>query len=397
MRKIPSTTARVAAAALALTVAATAVPAIPGLSGFSGLPGLSGLSGLSALKAQAAAAEKATYTLNTKPFKQSGQLYLPLREVAPLLDLQLTYNSSAKTYQLTGITQTVQFKAGSAKATGKSGTALSLGASVLVKNGVTYVPASLFSKLFSIPITSSGGQNISFSYTSRYILSNSGDMLFWLNRTQNVLYGGPAGTLPSPLGAINLKSPDWLYMDATSVDKNSYVLEISNAHGEPHIFNDRIRVLVHGGKQVYQAGYSYGGPSMVNLLPDVLSYKGQIIMNYGHYADLVSPDGTAQGTIRFENYGAANEVYSLEAIEDDFFLIREYTLGTLLLVDRSSGISIPLYLSLHSEESIDMIEHSEWGVGDGLIYMGRTDNQLKFSVNLPYSSADPTVKFYTLP
>lgn len=388
MRKIPSTTARVAAAALALTVAATAVPAIPGRSG---------LPGLSALTTQAAAAEKTIHTLNTKPFKQSGQLYLPLREVAPLLDLQLTYNSSAKTYQLTGITQTAQFKAGSAKATSKSGAVLSLGASVLVKNGVTYVPASLFSKLFSIPITSSGGQDISFSFTSRYLLSSAGDMLFWLNRTQNALYGGRAGTLPSRLGSINLRSPDWLYMDARSVDKDTYVLEISNAHGEPHIFNDRIRVLIHDGKQVYQAGYSYGGPSTVNLLPDALSHKGQIIMNYGHYADLVSPDGTAQETIRFENYGAADEVYSLEAIEDDFFLIREYTLGTLLLVDRSSGVSIPLYLSLHSEESIEMIEQSEWGIGDGLVYMGRTGNQLKFSVRTPYSSADPAVKFYTLP
>ncbi|MBU5674280.1 stalk domain-containing protein [Paenibacillus brevis] len=388
MRKIPSTTARVAAAALALTVAATAVPAIPGLSG---------LPGLSALTTQAAAAEKTIYTLNTKPFKQSGQLYLPLREVAPLLDLQLTYNSSAKSYQLTGITQTAQFKAGSAKATSQSGAVLSLGASVLVKNGVTYVPASLFSKLFSIPITSSGEQNISFSFTSRYLLSSSGDMLFWLNRSQNTLYGGRAGTLPSRLGAINLRSPDWLYMDAASIDKDTYVLEISNAHGEPHIFNDRIRVLIHGGKQVYQAGYSYGGPSMVNLLPDALSHKGQIIMNYGQYADLVSPDGTVQETIRFENYGTADEVYSLEAIEDDFFLIREYTLGTLLLVDRSSGAAVPLYLSLHSEESIDMIEHSEWGVGDGLTYMGRTGNQLKFSAKSPYSSADPTVKFYMLP
>lgn len=387
MRKIPSITARVAAAALALTVAAAAVPAIPGLSG---------LPGLSSPTAQAAA-EQTIYTLNTKPFKQAGKLYLPLREVAPLLDLQLTYNSAAKSYQLTGITQTAQFKAGSAKATGKSGAVLALGGAVLVKNGVTYVPSTLFSKLFSIPITFSGGDNISAPYTSRYILANSADMLFWLNRSQNVLYGGRAGSLPSRLGTINLSSPDWLYMDAVFVDKDTYVLEINNAHGEPHIFNDRIRALVHAGKLVSQAGFAYGGPSMVNLLPDALSHKGQIVMNHGHYAELVSPDGTVQETLRFEDYGAADEVYSLEAIEDDFFLIRAYTPGTLLLVDRSSGNAVPLYRSLHNEDSIDQIENSEWGVGDGLTYMGRTGNQLKFSVKPPYSSEEPAVKFYTLP
>lgn len=390
MHKTLSITARVAAATLALSVAATVVPAIPALSG---LPGLSSLTA----QTQAAAAEKLVYTLNAKTFKQSGQLYLPLREVAPLLDLQLTYNATTKSYQLTGITQTAQFKAGSNKATSKSGAVLSLGASVLVKNGVTYVPASLFSKLFSVPITSSGGQEISYSFTSRYILASSGDMLFWLNRSQNVLYGGKAGKLPSRLGTIQLTSPDWLYVEAFALDKDTYVLEISNAHGEPHIFNDRIRVLVHGDKLVSQAGFAYGGPSTVILQPDVQSHKGQIVMNHGHYAELVNPDGTVQETLHFENYGATDEVYSLEALEDDFFLIREYTFGTLLLVDRSSGTSTPLYPYLHNEEAIKMIEHSEWGIGDGLIYLGRTGNQLKFSVEQPYSSADPVVKFYTLP
>lgn len=390
MRKILSLATRTTAAALMLTVATTAIPAIPGLSS---RPGLSALTA----QAQAATAEKFIYSLDTKPFKQSGHLYLPLREVAPLLDLQLTYNSTAKSYQLTGITQTAQFKAGSNKATSKSGAVLSLGASVLVKKGVTYVPASLFSKLFSVPITSSGGQDISYSFISRYILSNSGDMLFWLNRFENVLYGGQAGTLPSRLGTIELDSPDWLYMEALSVDKDTYMLEINNAHGEPHIFNDRLRVLVHKDKLVSQAGFAYGGPSSVMLQPDARSYKGQIVMNHGHYAELVHPDGTVQETLYFENYGDKDEVYSLEAIEDDFFLIREYTFGTLLLVDRSSGTSTPLYPYLHNEEAINMIEHSEWGIGDGLIYLGRTGNQLKFSVEQPYSSADPVVKFYTLP
>lgn len=390
MRKILSLAARTTAVALMLTVATTAIPALPGLSSH---PGLSALTA----QAQAAAAEKLIYTLNTEPFKQSGQLYLPLREVAPLLDLQLTYSSASKSYQLTGITQTAQFKAGSNKATSKTGAVLSLGASVLVKNGVTYVPASLFSKLFSVAITSSGKQNISLSFTSRYILTSSGDMLFWLNRSQNVLYGGKAGTLPSRLGTIQLDSPDWLYMEALSVDKDTYMLEINNAHGEPHIFNDRIRLLVHSGKLVSQAGFAYGGPSSVMLQPDARSNKGQIIMNYGHYAELVSPDGTVQETLHFENYGAKDEIYSLEALEDDFFLIRGYTFGTLLLVNRSSGTATPLYLYLHNEEFINMIEHSEWGIGDGLIYLGRTGNQLKFSITQPYSGADPVVKFYTLP
>lgn len=387
MYKFKSQSARIAVAALVLAVTVTAVPAVPGLSG---------LFGRETPIAHGAAAQKVIYTLNIKPFKQSGQLYLPLREVATQLDLHLTYSQASKSYQLTGITNTAQLKAGSSRVTSKTGAVLSIGAPVLVKNGVTYVPASLFSKLFSIPVTSSGDSNISYAYSSRYILAKAGDMLFWLNRTQNVLYGGQAGTVPARLGSIALKSPDWLYMDAHVFDKDTYVLEINNAHGEPHIFNDRIRVLVHDGKLISQASMAYGGPSTVILQPDVLSYDGLIVMNHGNYAELLSPDGTVKDTLDFKNYGAADEVYSIEVLEEDFFLIRAYTLGILLLVDRSSGSAVPLYKSLHNEEAINMIEHSEWGIGDELIYAGRTGNQLKFSVGTPYSSANPTVKFYTL-
>lgn len=381
MIKIKSHLARIAAAVLVLAVTVTAVPAV---------------SGLTAPTAQAAAAQKVTYTLAIKPFKQSGQLYLPLREVATQLDLHLTYSQTSKSYQLTGITSTAQLKAGSSRVTSKTGAVLSLGAPVLVKKGVTYVPASLFSKLFSIPVTASGDSNISYAYSSRYILAKTGDMLFWLNRTQNVLYGGQAGKVPARLGSIALKSPDWLYMDAHIIDKDTYVLEINNAHGEPHIFNDRIRVLVHDGKLISQASIAYGGPSTVILQPDAVSYDGLIVMNHGDYAELLSPDGTVKDILDFKNYGTTDEIYSIEALEEDFFLIRAYTLGTLLLVDRSSGSAIPMYKILQNEETIDLIEHSEWGVGDGLIYAGRAGNQLKFSVGTPYSSANPTVKFYTL-
>ncbi|WP_435923311.1 copper amine oxidase N-terminal domain-containing protein [Paenibacillus sp. DYY-L-2] len=346
--------------------------------------------------AAAAVNQKVTSYLEHPAFKQAGQLYVPLREAASLFDLHLVYHDSSKILELTGVTQTAKLKAGSSTATGSNGASVSLGAPVQLKQGVTYVPASLFGKLFGIPISLTSKHEISYVYSSKYALAQTEGMLFWLNRSQGVLYMGPSGRLPSKTGTVEIKYPDLLGMTASKIDDSSYVADISNVYGEPHIFNGRYRALVHGGAVVRQSGMSFGGPSSVTLERDVLQFDGSIVLNNGATAELVKPDGTVVETLDLEKYGGPDDVYSLEALDSDFLLIRSYAAGTLLLVNRGSGKTTPLYLSLLDQAGIDRIENDELGINDGLKYAGRSGNQLKFTWQLAGSGAKPVTKTYDL-
>lgn len=383
MKNSKTTAAKAAAVALVLTVTMAS----------GGIPRLTPQP---AAAAADSVNQKTTRTLEHKTFKQSGQLYIPLRDAAYLFDLHLTYNHATKALELTGVTQYAKLKAGSASATGKSNVTVSLGAPVLIKQGVTYVPASLFAKLFGIPITPTGKQEITFVYSSKYVMAQAGDKLFWLNREKGVLYAGTSGRLPVRTGTINVEHPDWLTLDARKINDDTYVVNIDNAYGEPHIFNGRYRALLHNGTIVRQTSMSYGGPSSINLEQDVLTFDGNIILNDGQVAELVTPDGKVVESIDLEKLGGPDDVYSLEAIEADFLLIRPYSTGTLLLVDRSSGKTKSIYLDLLDKDVIDRIQHDEYGIGDGLKYIGRTGDQLKFKWQLPYSSAEAITKTYDL-
>lgn len=355
--------------------------------------------GLSPSPTAAAASSKQelfTYGLEHPTFKQSGQLYVPLKEVAPLLDLQVGYDANRKEVLVTGLQQFAKLKVGKSKATGKNNVTVSLGAPVRVVKGDTYVPATLLSKMFGIPISVQNAkepQVIATAYASKYLTMRTGNMLFWMNRTQGTLYVGPNGQLPAKAGKVTLQSPDWLDGKARQVDGSTFVLDVNNAHGEPHIFNDWCRVLIHDGKVAQQAVMSFGGPSLVHLMENVASSEGLIVLNDGHQAKLLTPEGQLAETLDLDQLGGAEDVYSLEAMEKDFLLIRPYSTGRLLLIDRQSGERTALYLSLLDQEIIEQLESDDLGLNDGLVYTGRSGSVLNFSWHPPYSSETETKSF----
>ncbi|MGZ7446043.1 copper amine oxidase N-terminal domain-containing protein [Paenibacillus sp. TH7-28] len=366
MKYVISFAKAAAALMLSLTVAAGALP---------------GMQPFSATAAAAAAKGPIIYGLEHATFKQSGQLYLPLKEVAPLLDLQVGYDNTTKTTEVTGVQQLAKLKSGKSSATGKSGKTVALGAPILVKNGDTYVPASLFSKLFGISIKAGNAKEpseISFSYNPQYFTLRSGSMLFWMNKQHGVIYAGPSGQLPERAGKVTVRDPDWLGGKAQKIDDSTYVLDISNSYGEPHINNSWYRILLHDGKIVRQSAMHFGGPPFGNLHENVLTYDGRIVLNNGQIAKLYTKDGQLTETINLVQFGDTEDVYSLEALEDDFLLIRPYSSGTLLLIDRKTGERTAPYLKLLQEDDIQWIQMNDLNADDGLTYTGRTGSILHF-------------------
>lgn len=317
--------------------------------------------------------------LQNAPFKKSGQLYLPLKEIALSLEMHVNNNRKTKTIEVTGIQQYAKLQIGKSKAIGKDNKSISLGAPVINKKGELYVPASLFSKLFGVKITVKTKKSIVYSYNAKYSMMKTGNALFWLNTKSSDLYMGLSGQLPKRIGKLPIEDPDWLYCKAAwQIDKSTYVLDINNDYGEPHINTTWYRILIHDGEIVQQSNMSFGGFSQGFPQENIVSSHGQILMNDGHKARLYTPEGQLAETLDLIKLGGAEDTYCIEAIEPDFLLIRPHSKGTLLLIDRKSGKQTPLYLSLLDKDSIERVEAFDFEINDGLKYTGRDGSILKF-------------------
>lgn len=331
-----------------------------------------------------AAASVATTSriLEHEGFLQHGTTYLPLKEVAPLLDLHVLWNPEKSSIEVTGLYQALSLKIGQPKAYTANHKVITLGAPTLVRDGVTYVPASLFSKAFDQPVSWDGKQDISVHYSERYLKAVSGREVFWLHKEKGVVYSGTSGTLPVRAGLASIRNLDWASLSAHTVNSASYVLDLNNAYGEPHIQVSNYRFLLHDGKLAQQAMSSYGGMRNLGMKDNVMAYKGNLVMVNQSLLYLVNPDGHILKTYDLAALTGIQDAFALEAMDDDILLVRPYQKGTLFLIDRRNGESTELYTKLLGAEDQAWLDgYPNWELdypGDRLQYTGRSGSTLSF-------------------
>ncbi|WP_223069328.1 copper amine oxidase N-terminal domain-containing protein [Paenibacillus caui] len=303
------------------------------------------------------------YFLENAPIKRQGILYYPLKDIAPLLDLHVQWNKQTRSIEVTGITQTAKLTLGSIKASVKGGKTVSLGAAVFVNKGVAYAPASLFSKAFSIPVTLYNLKKkvISAAYQSHYVLASAGNSLFWLSRPDGVLYAGTSGQVPVRIGAIGGTEFDWVALSVQPTAKNTYLIHIDNAHGEPHINQDLYTIILHEGKIVRQAVMRYSIMFSDGYMYDnVKTFSGQIVLNDGHHLDLTTGAGDLVQSYNLDKIaGTTKEIYSVEAIGPEFFIMRQFSTGNPMIVNRKTLEAVSLYDLLFDPETAGKIKNRD--------------------------------------
>ncbi|GGG09803.1 hypothetical protein GCM10010912_62810 [Paenibacillus albidus] len=315
--------------------------------------------------------------------REKGSVYLPLRETAAMLDLQVLWNAGKSSIEVTGLYQALSLKVGQPKAYTASNAVIMLGAPTLIREGVTYVSDKLFSKAFNLPVTwNDKTGEIAVPYAERYLKSSSGKQLFWVHKGQGVVYSGPSGTLPSRAGAAKVHDLDWVTLSARTINSTSYVLSISNAFGEPHINESRYRLLLHKGQLVRQAHTSYRGVRNLGMNENVFAFQGNLVMVDRNILTLVNPDGHVFQTYHLADITGIDDAFAVEAVEPEFLVVRPYQKGTLMLIDRHSNKSVVLYPQLlGAEDQAWLEEFPDTDVdypGDQLRYTGRSGNTLSF-------------------
>lgn len=338
-------------------------------------------------RAEAAEAEKpaaVTRTLEQEAFRRAGTVYLPLKETAAPLDLQVAWNPANSSVEVTGLHQAVSLKLGQPKAYTITNKTIKLGAPVLVQNGVTYVPDSLFAKAFSLPVTWDGGSDISLPYSEQYIKSVNGRRMFWLNREYGVIYTGESGRTPVRSGILEIgrSELDWVSIRSRLINSESSVLDIDNAYGEPHVHQTRYRALLHKGRLVRQGDSSFSGARGLAFKENVPAFQGHVVIVDRHLLTLVTPDGQAYKTYDLRQITGVDDAFAVEAVEPDFLLVRPYQQAALYVTDRKTLQAVLLYPQLLSaEDKVRLEEYPDTEVdypGDGLTYTGRSGRQLSF-------------------
>ncbi|GAB6928082.1 hypothetical protein JCM10914A_20650 [Paenibacillus sp. JCM 10914] len=228
---------------------------------------------LSATTAHAAASTQSSpiwHPLDTvnKPYKQNGVLFVPLREVAQGLYVQLTFPAKNQLY-IHGPSQSVRVTIGQSKAIDAKGNILKLEAAPVVKKGVTYVPASLLTKAFGAKFkySAASGLSTTLNFASGYTFASAGNMLFWLNLDKGTLFMGEAGSIPTQAGRIQMENVDILSVQARQINSSTYAADIINFYGEPHIHEGRYRVLIQDNKIPKQSTLlaKWSSPHLVDI------------------------------------------------------------------------------------------------------------------------------------
>ncbi|WP_098741265.1 copper amine oxidase N-terminal domain-containing protein [Paenibacillus sp. EZ-K15] len=365
-------------------------------------------SSLTTIPAHAAAASTSqskvtwsTLDVKHKPYTNKGVVFVPLKEVSEQLQLQLTTPGKNELY-INSPTQSVRITIGQSRAVNAKGTALKLEAAPVVKKGVTYVPASLITRAFGIPLKydSKSGLRTTFDAWSKYAYAFKANMLFWVNRENGMLSMGKAGSMPAQVGKIPVEEIDQVSLSAHRINSNTYVVDLSNYYGEPHIHEGRYRVLIQDNKILKLSKTNHSNFAGINYKPDQLSFKGNIAMMNGSTLALVHPTGKTVKSYDLAALTGVKDSFIVEAIEQDFLLVRPYTKATLYIVHPTGKTAELIYPELLDEETIKVIEEmppNEVGfIGDGLTYIGYAGGKLTFQYNNPFLGQKEK-RTYTLP
>lgn len=324
-----------------------------------------------------------------KPYTNKGVLFIPLKEVSEQLHLQLTIPGKNELY-INSPKQSVRITVGQSRAVNAKGTVLKLEAAPVVKKGVTYVPASLITKGFSIPLKydSKSGLTTTFGSQGGYAYTAVGNVLFWVNRDYGTLLMGKAGTTPVQVGRLPVENLELLSISAHRINSSTYVADITNDYGEPHIHQERYRVLIQDNKILKDSKTSHSNFAGINYSRDQLSYKGNIAMMNGSTLELVHPTGKTVKTYNLAELTGVDDQFIIEAIEGDFLLVRPYKQATLYVVHPAGSTAKLIYPELLDADSKDMIEEypsNEVGYfGDGLTYKGYANGKLSFDFKNPF-------------
>lgn len=330
------------------------------------LTGFIGLSGIPCLASNTIAIHYngAILSLSSEPITKDERVLLPLRELSEQFGYKVTWNSKNHKVQIaneeTHINLTINQKI--AQVNGKN---MTLDIPVQMIEGVTYVPIRFVSEAFDKKVEWDNKQKtINIEESQTYTVdAKTNQLIYHQNGAKQVI------------GEIKAKHPGVIYTSYYKADSGHEIVIVDNKYGELSIHFDRTVFYMKGEQVLGKVTASYKD----RVTKDIAYLDNKVALTDGQKA-YIYDDHTGKLIKEYDLQklvGVGN--YEIEAVGDNFLLVREDKKGllTLLNLDNKQSVEIYQVISLSAGEK-EFALHGYEPAYDGIKFDKKEGNALYF-------------------
>lgn len=108
---------------------------------------------------------------------------------------------------------------------------------------------------------------------------------------------------------------------------------------------------------------------------------GYVVLSDGHHVELDTPDGVLVQSYNLDKiFGTSEDIYSVEAIEPEFLIARQYAFGDPFIVNRKTQQAVSLYELLFAPDTAaEILQRKPEYFNNRLTYSGRIGSVLHFN------------------
>ncbi|MBY0010791.1 copper amine oxidase N-terminal domain-containing protein [Paenibacillus typhae] len=216
---------------------------------------------------------------------------------------------------------------------------------------------------------------------------------YFINGVNGAVYKRDAAGVVHAVGVSAAAKLEPGYIAATQISsvpiaEDADLVTIQNSSGEPSINLTVINLFVKKGVILRQSAAHYW-----QFYPDNLkTYNGNAVMNDGHTVRLIAPDASVKQTWNISKLAGTPDVsYAIEAIGENYLVVRSSSEGLLTLIDLEMNKAILLYNEFGINPT-DMPGFKD----DGIRFTGSTGNGSELQFEFTNGKQVKTVFSYTL-
>ncbi|MCM3781691.1 copper amine oxidase N-terminal domain-containing protein [Neobacillus mesonae] len=310
---------------------------------------------------------------------QNGTSYLPLKKIAEQLGVKMV--QSGNRFSMAGPAYSLAIRKGSKQAV-LNGRSVKLSSAPFLKDKEIYVPAKFL-------IGALNGEGLEYNADLKMIFASNlntgnnprsfGGLQYELTKDGKLQAANSQGMVKQ-LYDFNLEVYNPYKYEFTKTNEGLFIVSIYDMYGEPMVQQRIFTVIIKNGAVIRQSHVNYFKRFEENA---VVSISGnELLLTDGIKLRLLE-DGTGGlvKTYNLEKLGGETGHYSVEAVDEEYFLIRSNVKGLLTYIDRETGERVPLYKELLPAVEQEYAESNDVPYyGDEIHFKGRQGDTLEFTV-----------------
>lgn len=327
------------------------------------------------------------------PLMKNGRVLVPVRFVSDALAQKTEWNNKTKVVKISGPKNNLVLTVGS-KTAYLNGVKKTLDVPAEIIDGRVFVPLRLVSEIADGEVIwDAKTQTVTIWSFYRVVKLSSGEVISLQWKTGDLYYADKNKNY-SKLTTVELKTPGDSAVMADLTKEGNILVSVSNYYGEPMLNTKEYRFYLKN-KQIKQqttAYYYYHSPMNVRF------YKDQAVLTDGHKLYLVDDKtGEVATTHDLEQLGGAEGDYSIEAIGENYLLIRPTKpFAYLTLINTKTNEKVLLYKELLSGMQLEYAELDDIQRGDRLAFI-KEENHILYFKNNAIQGKDDNIYEYALP